>query len=164
MDAVKLRAVIQEPGQAHPLAAGVDGQLLRGLEHDFDRTGQRFPPLPEQQRRAQHAGGMEIMAAGMHFPRLTGGIGQPGFLLDGQRVNIAAQADHAARAAAADLRDHARFQPGIQHGHARRRQRLFDLLRGSMLLQPQLGMPVEVLKKSAQFLFCHRGPVPFIHL
>ena len=68
--------------------------LLRRLKHQLHRAG---PVLlaRQQRRRAEQAGGMAVMPAGMHHARLGGGIGRTALLGDRQRVHIGAQS-HAA--------------------------------------------------------------------
>jgi len=48
-----------------------------------------------QGRRPQQHGNMAIMAAGMHHPGNPGGKSQPGFLPDGQGIQIGPQGHNA---------------------------------------------------------------------
>ena len=58
------------------------GGLLRRLEYQQHIVGQGFLPAqpPGQFQQYCH---MPVMAAGMHLPRVLGGIGSAGFLFDG---------------------------------------------------------------------------------
>ena len=153
VDAEKFRHVVQQAGRHHQPAALHD--LLSGLENDFDRSGQFILLFLQDGRRAEHAGGVEIMAAGMHDPVLQGGVGQAAFLADGQGVDIAAQADHAARLRAADHGDDAGRHAGLRQFDPHPRQRFAQLFRRPEFPQAQLRMAVEVPEKRRQFPFRH---------
>ena len=97
------------------------------------------------------------MAAGVHLPRLAGGKGQAGLLLEGQRVDIRPQGDGLARLAALDLRNQSgRLEPAI--GNAQFVHFFGDLLCGAELLEARLRMLVKIPAKCHYFRLyslCH---------
>ncbi|MNN71597.1 hypothetical protein D3C81_1875500 [compost metagenome] len=58
------------------------------------------------------------MSAGMTFAGMKRSIGQPGFLLNRQRINIGAQGDHRPLLQSADLRDDTGRQAIVNNGYS----------------------------------------------
>ncbi|ESU48690.1 hypothetical protein P376_3332 [Streptomyces sp. HCCB10043] len=90
---------VEDPLVDHDLRAAL--ALLAGLEHEHHVPGQLRAPGRQQPGGADEAGGVEVVAAGVHTAVEDGGVREPGLLLDGQRVHVAAQQDGGAGAAAA---------------------------------------------------------------
>ena len=66
--------------------------LLARLEHEDDVAGQVGPVRVEEVGRADEAGDVEVVPARVHRT-VRGGEVEPGLLLDGQRIHVAAQQD-----------------------------------------------------------------------
>ena len=77
--------VLQNPGLIY-IRRAVHA-FLRRLKQQLDRALQLTFPLFEHFGRAQKAGRVEIMAAGMHRT-VAGSKGQPRFLRHGQRLSL----------------------------------------------------------------------------
>ncbi len=78
----------------HRLAAGA---AFLGRLEDHDRVAAEIAGLGEVFGGAKQHRGVPVMAAGMHLSGDGGLVGQPGGLLDRQRVHIGAHADGLAR-------------------------------------------------------------------
>ena len=81
----------------HRLGAGT---ALLGRLEDHGHLAGEVAGFGEIARGAEQHRGMAVMAAGMHQARGLRGIGQPGRLLDRQRIHVGAQAEHLDLAAA----------------------------------------------------------------
>ena len=68
--------------------------LFGGLEDDDGIAGE-VAGLSQAPRRAEQHRRMPVVAAGVHFARILGAIGEVGRLLDRQRVHVRAQPDRA---------------------------------------------------------------------
>ena len=80
---------------------GAAAAFFGGLEDKLDGASPGGV-LHEQCRGAEQAGGVAVMAAGVHDAGGGGGVGEAGGLGDGQRVHVGAEADAAVRGAAGD--------------------------------------------------------------
>ena len=81
-------------GGQHPLGDHVAGPveaLFAGLEHEDHVTGEVRASGAEQLGGADQAGGVQVVAAGVHHPVVPGGVVQPGALGDRQGVHVAAE-------------------------------------------------------------------------
>jgi hypothetical protein len=103
------RDPLQHPGLDE--RPGAEAALLPGLEHQ--PGPERQPPrgrlLRQQAGRAQQAGGMGVVAAGVHPPGELGSEGQAGQFRHRQGVHVGA--DGHPRAAVAQVRPHAGTGP-----------------------------------------------------
>ena len=91
VDALDGEAVEQPFFHHDPAAAAI---LLGGLEDEVDGAAEvaRFGQILGG---AEQHGGVAVMAAGVHPVRGAGGVGEAGRLVDGQRVDVGAEADGA---------------------------------------------------------------------
>jgi hypothetical protein len=75
--------------------ARAGGALLVGLEHEHDLAS-GGAVAGEVAGDAEADGGVDVVAAGVHTARVTGLVRGLGLLLDGQGVDVGAEADHGA--------------------------------------------------------------------
>ena len=131
-------------------AAGVG--LLGGLEDEADRGPARHELLRERLQRepgAEQTDGMHVVAARVAGARVLGGEGQPGDLLDRQRVQIGAQPDRHLGVGVPDVDEGT--GPGQRaHPCPRLRQDARDELGGAPLLPADLGVAVDVATPGLQ--------------
>ena len=116
--------------------------LLCGLELQLYRALDLVLVLLEQLGRAQHHGGVHIVAAAVHLAGQLRGEFLARFLLQGQRVHIAAQQDHLAGTLAACKRHHAALA-AILRGVAHLGQCLFDQCLGLGQVEAHLRVTVQ---------------------
>ena len=125
-------------------ALGAAGHGFLGrLEDDPHGTAQRrllVHPLQDQ-GRAEHGRGVDIVAAGVGDAVVLRGERQPGFLDDGQGVDVAAQGG--GDRAVPDINRQARpFEaPGFEAGFL---ESLDELVRGAEFLEGELRVCVQV--------------------
>ena len=92
---------------------GAGQSFLTRLEHQ-DHKALEFLFMGFQQfGRTQQHGGMGVMAAGVHFSRALGGIGQAGVLGEGQSIHISPEKD-AFASFFADVAQHAALAAGTE--------------------------------------------------
>ncbi|MNI79751.1 hypothetical protein D3C73_1362290 [compost metagenome] len=87
---------------------------------------------------------MKVMPAGMTFAGMKRSIGQPGFLLNRQRINIGAQGHHRPLLQSADLRNDACLQAIVDNRHSGLLQQRDDISSGFELLIRKLRVPVKM--------------------
>ncbi len=144
------RKALEEPVLDHRLGAGV--ALLAGLEDQIGDAVEiaRFGEVArgrEQHRR------VTVMAAAVHPPVVARFVGKLVLLLHRQRIHVGAQADRASArlcAAANDGDDPGAADPRVMLD-SERAEALGDDLRGSMLLEPELGVHVQVAAQRREF-------------
>ena len=148
--------VIQQPRGHHQRRAPV--HLLGGLEDHLHRAGQRRLPGLEQQRRPQHAGGVEVVAAGMHEAGSPGCVVQVGLLADGQRVDVRPQG-HGRSPSGSQFGNQPRFKARLQQANAVFNQYTPEVCRGLTLLHGQLRIPVQPPEHLRQPFLIHARPL-----
>ena len=148
---VRLRNPIAKTILHHRLRAA--RHLFRGLEHCDEGSAPRSPGPGKQLRRAQQAGHVSVVTAGMHDgdtgPSIIGRrqcrcVRQARALLDGKRVHVGAREHGLARAVSEDA-DDAGTADLLEDFVAE----LFELRRrergGPGLVEAELGVCVEIL-------------------
>ncbi len=96
---------------------------------------------------------MPVMAAGMHLAGHGGGVRQPGFFLDRQRVHVGAQPNAAiAVVLALQFAHHAGAAEAAMHGDAPALQQVGDDARGAHLLEADFGMGVKIVANGDEFV------------
>ena len=157
------RHVLQRPGADQGFRAAKI--FLRRLKQDPHPPREFRFPLLQQQRRPQHHAGVNIVAAGMHYPLILRAVRQTGRLLDGQRVDVRPQGNHLV--AAADFGDQPGFQIVGQQGQPAALQPVADPRGGGYLLQGELRVLVQLAPPANQLLFkghsappCRSEPAP----
>ncbi len=98
----------------------------------------------QQRGGAEQAGGVAVMAAGVHHAGRGGGVGDAGLLLDRQRVHVGAQTHAAVGLAPRDRGHHAVAAHAGHERHAQLGQPRGDERGGGLLVQRQLGVGVQV--------------------
>jgi hypothetical protein len=136
---------LEQPIGQHGVGAAV--ALLGGLEDEVDRALEAAR-LGEVLRGGEQHRGVPVMAAGMHPAGAAGGMGEAVLLLHGQGVHVGAQPD-ARRVVAPEIArpqhaDDARAAHAPMHLDPPGFKPLGDQRRGAVLLQPELGMGVDV--------------------
>ena len=124
----------------HPRPAAV--ALLVRLEEELHRPGQGLPPPLEKLRRSQQGGHMEVVAAGVHHPRILRGVGQSRLFLDRQGIHVRPEAQTFPRQCPPDHP----HNPGAGHRDGRDAQQLqlsTNQRRSSPLLVPQFRVAVN---------------------
>ena len=162
--------VLQQAAVDHIQRALKD--LFCGLELQLYRALDLVLVLLEQLGRAQHHGGVHIVAAAVHLAGQLRGKLLAGFLLQGQRVHVAPQQDHLAGTLAACKRHHAALA-AILRGVAHLGQRLFDQCLGlgqveahlrvtEQCAPPFLQLGLQLLCSFQQLFRCdHSKSAPF---
>ncbi|MNW56724.1 hypothetical protein D3C74_344570 [compost metagenome] len=118
--------------------------LLSGLEQKPDLSFQIRLLLfqliggTDQRRR------MEVMPAGMTFAGMKRSIGQPGFLLNRQRINIGAQGNHRALLQSADLRNNACLQAIVNNSYSGLLQQSDNIFGRFEFFVRKLRVPVKM--------------------
>ena len=125
----------------HHTVAAANG-LLSGLEEQLDGAGQLFAHVLAQLGNAQQDGGVDVVAAGVHDAVVLGAIITGTILLQGQGVDVGAQAHHVAGLAAADDTHDAGVSAGLVLD-APLGQQSRDALLGLQLLGAQLGILMQ---------------------
>ena len=133
---------VEDPIVDHRERAGP--LLLRGLKHQSHRQ-RGWGAGDEQRGGSEHDAGVHVVTTRVHHPIHTGGKRQLGFLLDGQRIHVAANCHHPlARARALDVRD----DPMTAYPGAGLQIELTELRhhppRGALLVTAELRVPMEV--------------------
>ena len=82
--------------------------LLGGLEEQDDPAGEPGRPLRQHRGGAEQGGGVAVVPAGVHHPGDARAEGKAGLLLDGKGVDVGAEQDGAAPAAALEAEDRPR--------------------------------------------------------
>ncbi len=95
---------------------------------------------------------MPVVAAGVHPAGVPGGIGQPGRLLDRQRVHVRPDADRAAAGAAAKRADDAGAGDAAGDLDPPRRELRGHDAAGPVLLKPEFRMGVQVAAPLRQII------------
>ena len=151
--------IVKQAGVHHRGRAFIN--FLGRLEDDFDRTGQGRFPLLQQERRAKHAGRVEIVAAGVHDARSFRGIGQAGLFLNRESVDIGPKRDDG-RSTGSDNSDQACFKAGVRQpdviflkdGAQTGRRPVFVPGKLGMTVQPLKGFNELLLRKRLFFRIC----------
>jgi hypothetical protein len=117
--------------------------LLGRLEQEDEGAGQRLQPRGEHLGGAHQDRHVTVVTAGVHHARDLGTILVLGELIDRQRVHVRAERDGAAGPAAAQDTAQARAAARA-HRHAARLEELAHHARRAVLLEAELGVPVEV--------------------
>ncbi len=138
---IDLRAVHHAVGDHRLHAADA---FLGRLEHQLHRAGKLRRQLLQHRRDAEQRGGVDVVAARMHQPRLRAGERQAGLLLDRQRVHVGADRQHRARPAALDQSDHAGPPDARLVADAQPRQLARHHAGGAHLLEAEFRMRVDV--------------------
>ena len=125
--------------------------LLARLEDEMHGAleGGRGGEIPGS---AQQHGGVAVVAAGVHQPRLAAAIRQVGLLLHRQAVHVGAQADRLAARAALQHADHAGLADAPVHLDAPLGELGRDDLRRAVLLQPDLRVGMQVAADGGQLI------------
>ena len=132
--------VLQQAAVYHIQRALKD--LLCGLKLQLYRAFDLVLMLLEQLGCAQHHSGVHIVAAAVHLAGQLRGKLLAGFLLQGQRVHIAAQQDHLAGTLAACKRNDAALA-AVLGGVAHLGQRFFDQCLGLGQVKAHLRVTVQ---------------------
>ncbi|CFW40320.1 Uncharacterised protein [Bordetella pertussis] len=142
---------IEEPVVDHRLGAAAP--FLRRLEDQYGRAIEiaglrKILRRPDQHRR------VAVMAATMHQARFRRFVPEIVVLGHRQRVHVGTQADHAAAVTctATDDPHHARLAYPAMHLDAQRFQRAGDNARSTDLLEPQLGVGMQIAPQRRQFV------------
>ena len=126
--------------------------FLGGLELQLHGALDLVLMFLEQLGRAQHHGGVHIVAAAVHFAGHLGSKLLAGFLLQGQGVHVAAQQNHLAGLFAARQRQHAALA-AVLRGIAHLGQGFFDKSLGLGQIKADLGVTVQGAPPFAQLGF-----------
>src|SRR5207237_6566938 len=118
--------------------------LFRGLEDKKVAAGQRLGALGQRSRRARQHRCVAVVAAGVHAPVVQGGEVDARLLPDGQRVDVGAEHDGAAGAAAFERGHGARLGGAVVNRETERGQARLDQLGGLELFEADLRVAVEV--------------------
>ena len=121
------------------------GDLLGRLEEEHHIAAQGGLRLGQEPRRTQEAGGVEVMATGVHHP---GGLRADAVvrgLLLGNGVDICPERHGTARLRPPQDRHGAGLKTQLHLLQPQLCQLLLDDLRGSVLLEGELWMAVEIL-------------------
>ena len=136
-------------------------QLLRGLEQELDAAVEVLAHGSEDFRGAEQGAVVGVVAAGVHDARVLRGVGGGGLLQDGQGVDVGAQADAGAVAAAAEQTDDAGLQAfDLHHFDIKGAERLLDVGGGVEFPEAQLRVFMAVPEDVIEFLlhFFHQMP------
>ena len=134
----------------HHAVAAADG-LLGRLEEQLDGTGQLLAHLLAQLGNAQQNSGMNVVTAGVHHAVVLGAVIPGTILLQGQGVDVGADAHHVAGLAAADDTHDAGVGAGLMLD-APLGQQSRDALLGLQLLGAQLGILMQFPTDGNHFL------------
>ena len=142
---------LEQPVGDHRLGPGI--ALLAGLEDEVGRAVEAPGLVQVLGRRQQHRR-VAVMAAAVHAPFVARLVRERVLLLHRQRIHVGAQA-HRAPAAGARAVDH-RDDPGLADPDvmldAQRRQPFLHDARGSMLLEAQFRMRMQVAADGGEFV------------
>ena len=127
-----------------PALLALGRALLGGLEEEDDGAGQARPQAGQHLRRAEEDRGVGVVAAGVHDALRLAAEGQVVRLVDGERVDVGAQRDDAAGAAAAEDPHDARLRHGVAHLEAEVAQPLGHEVARALLAVAELGVRVQV--------------------
>ena len=134
------RAALQHGGRAF---AG----LLGRLQHDEHVAGGGRGG--EKMRRADRPRRMDVMATGVHHPRVDRREGKPGGLLNRQGIDVSPHGhDGCVAPAALDARDDTGAGDALHAHRPERRQRALEQVRRTGLRERQLRMLVNVATQS----------------
>ena len=132
-----------DPATAEPLLAGLENEMHGAVE--IARRG-------EIARRAEQHRGMPVMAAGMHLAVMRRAVRKLVHLLHRQAVHVGPEPDRAQRVAAPYRADHARLGEAAMHLDAPFGELYRDNIGGALLLEPDLGMRVDVAADRGQLV------------
>ena len=155
-DGVRLRfveeAVLEHQLGAAPFAG--ERRLLRRLEHEEDRARELAPPGAQHLGGAHQDRGVGVVAAGVHDPHLLSpvegprgrGVGEARPLGHGEGIHVRPEGDDGTGPGAFD----APHDPRLSHARpdldAQRAQVVGDDSGGPDLLEPELGVLMEISK------------------
>ena len=158
----RARGWVEQRAAGHQVAPG-RYDLLTGLEDKAHRAAQLGPQPTEDHGRAQEHRRVAVVAAGVHQPGVLRLVGQPGLLLQGQRVHVGPQRDVGPGLRSRKQCDRVGAQQGFAQWQTQRQQGCPDQGGGLVFLQRQLGVPVQSLADLGdlgQYL-CHQlGQAP----
>ena len=86
---------------------------------------------------------MTVVTTGVHLARRAGCKSEPRFLMDRQRVHVAAQQDRPARPGAVEAGDEAAGRPAIPKGQRQAGERGLQLLGRSRTIEAEFGFGVD---------------------
>ena len=149
-------------GQIGPVVQGINRIHRKAakqavIHHGFGAATAFFGRLKNQVNRAikiavlrqilrcrQQGSGVAIVPAGVHTPRIGGGVGKLVVLLHGQGVHIGTQANGAAATAFLDHAHKPSFAQTAMHGDAPRLQFFSNQGAGAFFSKTQFGVGVDV--------------------
>ncbi len=123
---------------------GASEILFGGLEHEHDPALQGGLERREELRRTQEDGHVAVMAAGVHDARDGGAVLCFVELLDGQCVHIGPEHDGPARQVSLQDTRNAGDGQACLHLQTQVGKVACDDRRGPLLLEPQLGVGMEI--------------------
>ena len=133
---------VEQSALGHQIPARGD-DLLPRLEDEAYRAPQlRLQPAQDHGRAQEHRR-VPIVAAGVHSSGALGLVGQAGLLLQGQRVHVGPHGDVRAGLGTLEQRDHIRAQERRTRLQTQLLQGALDQGRRLVLLERQLGLPVQ---------------------
>src|SRR5690625_3203390 len=110
-------------------------------------AGHLFAHLAKHPRDTEKTSRMNVVTAGMHHARHCRPVGDVLLVLDRQRVEVGAQGDHLAGLASPQRRNDTAATYARPDFQAQLAMERGDLLRGSLLLEGEFRVHVEVAAK-----------------
>ena len=143
------REFVEQPVLDHRLGAA---QAFLGRLEDEMHRAVEIARFREIARRAEQHRRVAVMAAGMHAPVMPRPVGEGIGLEDRQAVHVGAQSDRPRRVADPQPPD----EPGLADAAMHLDAELFELagdeIGGALLLEPQLGMGMDVAPPFGQLV------------